>query len=86
MLFFGARANVIAGNNQIVIGSGSTLDGAIYFPASPLLFQANSTLNGCPQIIANRVTLFGGTWTLNGPCTAPGIRPIVASRTVRLTQ
>ena len=86
MLFRGARTNNAGGNpNTLFIGPGSNLQGAIYFPASTVQFQASGTLNGCPQIIANAVQL-GGTWRLDGPCRAPGIRPIVASRDVDLTQ
>jgi hypothetical protein len=85
VIFFGARANSNVANNQIAVGPGSSFDGAIYFPASTVLFRAQGTMSGCPQIIANRVTLFGGVWMINGPCTSSGTRPIVASRSVRLT-
>jgi len=87
MLFRGGRTNVPTNNrnNQFGFGPGSRLRGAIYFPASPILFQANGNLGDCPQIIGRTVTL-SGTWRLDGPCRAPGIRPIVASRDVDLTQ
>lgn len=88
MLFRGAKTNSLAAGqtNQLTFGPGSILQGAIYFPASEIQFQASGSLNGCPQIIGSIVTLTGGAWQLNGPCTAPGVLPIVASRVTNLTQ
>lgn len=85
MLFRGAKTNSGVSNNQIVVGAGSALQGAIYFPASEVFFQTSGFINGCPQIIGRTVSLLG-TWQLAGPCRAPGVRPIVASRSVDLTQ
>lgn len=84
MIFLGARANS-GRTNQLNIGPGSRLDGAIYFPAATVFFQTSGTLTGCVQIIGSVVQL-AGAWTLNGPCSFAGVRPIVASRNVRLTQ
>lgn len=84
MIFLGARTNT-GQSNQFNIGSGSRLDGAIYFPAANVSFQASGSLTGCVQIIGSVVQL-AGAWTLNGPCQFAGVRPIVASRNVRLTQ
>ncbi len=86
MLFRGARANADV-INQIAVGPGSNLQGAIYFPSSNVQFRAAGNVSGCMQIIASTVTLLQGTWQMTGPCTINNyLRPIVASRTVRLTQ
>jgi hypothetical protein len=87
MLFRGARANTLATGviNQIAVGPGSNLRGGIYFPASDVQFQANGNVSTCLQIIGSTVNLIG-TWQVTGPCAAMGLRPIVASREVRLTQ
>jgi len=87
LLFRGARTNTFSfgTNNQIVVGPGSAMQGAIYFPASTVQFQAAGNLTGCPQIIGSALTL-QGTWQLAGPCRFPGVLPIVASRDVNLTQ
>lgn len=86
MLFRGAKVDPLSAEtrNRIVVGPGSDLQGAIYFPASSVQFQASGRFDGCPQIIGRAVVL-QGTWQMNGPCRAPGISHIVAARTTDLT-
>jgi Flp pilus assembly protein TadG len=88
MLFRGARGNTLGAGlgNQITVGPNSNLTGAIYFPASPVQFQANGNVSACLQIIGRAVVL-RGAWQMTGPCAiALPLRPIVASRDVDLTQ
>ena len=89
MLFRGARTNTLPTGvqNEIIVGPGSNLQGAIYFPASDVRFQASGPVSNCLQIIGGAVHLNQGTWQMAGPCDIANLlRPIVASRTVRLTQ
>lgn len=88
MLFMGARSGSSPANNSIAVGPSSVLRGALYFPASPVWFQitGNAGATNCTQIIGRTVTL-SGSWQSSAPCpVSSGVRPIVASRRVRLTQ
>ncbi|WP_414472851.1 TadE/TadG family type IV pilus assembly protein [Microvirga sp. M2] len=87
MLLRGAKTNALDAGfmNQIRVGPGSRLDGAVYFPASDVQFQASGTLGGCMQLIGRNINLWG-TWQLNGPCNTPGLLDIIASRVTNLTR
>lgn len=83
--FFGSRqaSGVV---NRINGSFGSTLQGAIYMPASEVEFTGNSRLNsGCTQVIGNKVT-FTGNSSLRSQCAASGTRQIRTNETVRLVE
>jgi Flp pilus assembly protein TadG len=85
LLFFGSRTNSAA-VNQVNGASGSTFDGAIYFPSSELAYSGNSGVaGGCTQIIGRTVT-FTGNSEVRSDCLAKGARPIVTDMTVRLVE
>jgi hypothetical protein len=60
-LVFGSRS-ATGVSNSISGGSASTLQGAIYLPASSIQFSGNSTASGgCTQIIAQQINLIGNS-------------------------
>lgn len=70
-LVFGSRS-ATGVSNSISGGSASTLQGAIYLPASSIQFSGNSTASGgCTQIIAQQITLIGNS-TLQSSCESAG--------------
>jgi hypothetical protein len=61
ILFFGAR-NATSVTHKVNGTPGTTLQGAIYAPASLVEFAGNSTTsNGCTQVVARLVTLTGNS-------------------------
>ena len=81
IVFFGAR-NATAAQHLINGTAGSTLQGAIYFPASQITFKGNSeTVDGCTQVIGRTVTLSGNS-TLRSSCATSGTRPLTANENV----
>ncbi|MCF3972576.1 pilus assembly protein TadG-related protein [Paracoccus salsus] len=85
ILFFGSRTQT--GLTHKVLGnSGSTTQGAIYFPSSDVRFTGNSnTSNGCTQIIGYTVE-FTGNSTLRSSCLEDNIREIETSVVVALVE
>jgi hypothetical protein len=85
ILFFGSRGG--SGITHEIAGtSESTMRGAVYAPASAVLFTGNSTVsNGCTQIVANTVT-FTGNSTLQSNCTGAGTNEIVVDEIVRVVE
>jgi len=85
ILFFGARDSTVA-THQVNGSSGSTFNGAIYFPSSGVEYsgRAGST-GGCTQIIGETVTFIGNS-EVQSDCQAAGTRPIVTSQSVKLVE
>lgn len=85
ILFFGSRTS--AGTTQTITGnSGSTLQGAVYMPASNITFTgSSSTTNGCTQVIGNTVT-FSGNSSLKSSCTNAGTSTIATNETVQIVE
>ena len=83
--FFGGRSE--SGVVNRLNGSfGSTLQGAIYMPASEVEFTGNSKVNsGCTQVIGHKVT-FTGNSSLRSNCASSGTRRINTNETVRLVE
>lgn len=85
ILFFGAR-DATTVTHQINGTADSTLDGAIYAPASTVSYAGGgSTAGGCTQIVANTVS-FSGSSNLASVCSAAGTRDIVTNQTVTLVE
>jgi hypothetical protein len=76
ILFFGSRDG--AGVSHEITGtSDSTMQGAVYAPASEVEFKGNSTTsNGCTQVIGWEVT-FTGNSSLQSTCDSAGTKDIV---------
>jgi Flp pilus assembly protein TadG len=85
ILFFGSRDQVNV--THLVLGnSGSTSQGAIYFPSSTIRFTGNSnTTNGCTQIIAYKVE-FTGNSILRSSCETHNVRSIETNVMVNLVE
>ena len=85
ILFFGSRTT--AGATQTISGkSGSTLQGAIYMPASNITFTgSSSTTNGCTQVIGSTVT-FSGNSSLGSSCANAGTSMIATNETVEIVE
>lgn len=85
ILFFGSRRS--AGATQQVNGSAaSVLQGAVYAPASQILFNGNSAAtDGCTQIIGATVT-FSGSSALSANCSKAGTRSIETGETVSIVE
>lgn len=85
ILFFGAR-NATSIKHLISGSTGSTLQGALYFPASHIQFRGDSTVaNGCTQVIGRIVTMSGNS-TLRSVCTVSGTAPLKANEGVSLLE
>lgn len=85
ILFFGSR-NATTVTHQINGTADSSLDGAIYFPASTVSYAGGgSTAGGCTQIVANIVS-FSGSSSLASDCSTAGTRDIVTNQTVTLVE
>lgn len=86
LLIFGSRTASLV-QHQMNGAASSTLDGAIYTPASPLDFTGDFTGGGggCTQIVADTV-LFSGNSALAVNCLAAGTRPISVRQEVRLVE
>lgn len=84
ILFFGSRTSTAS---QTITGNTtSTLQGAIYMPASDVTFIGNSTTsNGCTQVVGLTVT-FTGNSTVSADCTTAGTRQIATHRAVQLVE
>lgn len=86
MLFFGARSNSPSADVLINGTSGSTLTGAIYFPAQPIAYQGNMQgTNGCTQVVAKTITWTGNA-TFSTDCTAVGMSNLRVGGGVRLSE
>lgn len=84
ILFFGSRTN--AATQHINGSAASVMQGAIYMPASNLLFNGNSaTTGGCTQVIGRTVT-FSGNSSLGSSCENAGTRRIETNETVALVE
>ena len=85
ILFFGSRTD--AGATQTIKGnSGSTLQGAIYMPASNIALTGNSsTTSGCTQVIGLTVT-FSGNSSLGSSCANAGTSMIATNETVDIVE
>jgi hypothetical protein len=61
MLFFQDR-NITNGNGSTINGAaGSTFNGAIYFPTTPLSYAGTSAVNGFTLIVADTLTFVGNS-------------------------
>ncbi len=85
ILFFGSRAS--GGYIQHVNGSAtSTMQGAVYMPASAVSLNGNSTaVGGCTQVIGLTVT-FTGNSTLGATCDSAGTKGIESNETVAIVE
>lgn len=83
--FFGSRSQ--SGITHRINGaSGSTLQGAVYLPASQVELTGNSRVSsGCTQVIGHHVT-FTGNSTLRAACENSGTRDILTNESVRLVE
>jgi hypothetical protein len=85
LLFFGSRTSTVIAN-QVNGASGSTFDGAIYFPASGVEYAGRSgSTAGCTQIIGKTVT-FTGNSEVTSDCQAKGTRPILTDRSIKIVE
>lgn len=85
ILFFGTRD--AGGVSQVINGtSGSTLQGAIYAPASDIAVKGNSTTSdGCTQVIGSTVTMTGNS-TLRSSCENAGTNTILANEGIKIVE
>lgn len=85
ILFFGARD--AASVRHVISGtSDSTMQGAIYTPASHIEMKGNSAATGgCTQVIGDRVTLTGSS-TLQSSCESAGTSTILAQETIKIVE
>ena len=85
ILFFGERD--ATGVSHVINGdAGTTLQGAIYTPASAIEFKgSSSTSNGCTQVVASEVTLTGDS-TLKSECDSAGTSTILANEGVSIVE
>jgi hypothetical protein len=85
ILFFGSRTT--AGTTQTITGSSdSTLQGAIYMPASNIKFTGNSSnTGGCTQVIGLTVTFIGNS-SLGSSCDNAGTSTIATNQTVDIVE
>ena len=85
LLFYGSRTT--AGATQTINGtSGSTLQGAIYMPASNVTFTGkSSTTIHCTQVIGLTVT-FSGNSSLGSSCADAGTSTIATNETVEIVE
>jgi len=83
--FFGSRS--ATGVTHLMNGtSGSSLQGALYMPASEVEFSGNTKLTtGCTQVIGYKVT-FTGNSDLRSDCTNLGTRQIKTKEVVRVVE
>lgn len=85
ILFFGAR-DATSVSNVINGSSGSTLQGAIYTPASSISFKGDSAATGgCTQVVARLVTMTGNS-TLGSDCSNAGTQTILANEGVSIVE
>ena len=85
LLFFGSRN--ATSTTHIINGTASTtLQGAVYAPASLIEFKGNSsTSGGCTQVIGDRIKLTGNS-SLRSTCDAAGTRKIETNEIVTLVE
>lgn len=85
LLFFGDRDATLE-NHKITGSTGSTLQGALYFPTGDLEYSGSSaTTNGCTQVIANTI-LFSGNSTIRSSCELAGTRDLIIGKSVALAE
>jgi hypothetical protein len=77
MLYIGDRnvPSVSGQYDQIVGGTGSTFDGALYFKTGNLKYAGNSTSNGYTVIVADNITIVGGSTVGNNYSSLVGVNP-----------
>ena len=61
MLFFQDRSITNGHASSISGASGSTFNGAIYFPTTPLSYAGTSAVNGFTLIVADTLTFVGNS-------------------------
>lgn len=85
ILFFGAR-NATAVTNKISGTVETTLQGAVYAPASLIEYTGNSTgSGGCTQVVGRLVTLTGNS-TVKSDCATAGTKTIYANEKVLISE
>jgi hypothetical protein len=84
LLFFGERDSTVE-INQVNGSSGSTFDGAIYFPSSTIEYSGKTSLTGCTQIIGDQI-VFTGNSEVVSECQAAGTRPIVTNQSIAFAE
>jgi hypothetical protein len=67
-----STADANKGNSQLAGGSGVSLNGVVYTPATKVTLQGNPTLGSCTEFIALNFVI-GGTPTLSAPLGTCGI-------------
>ncbi|HUF57615.1 MAG TPA: pilus assembly protein TadG-related protein [Thermohalobaculum sp.] len=86
LLIFGSRSATTA-QHTVTGNAASTLDGAIYTPASHLDFTGDFTddSGGCVQVVTSTVQ-FSGNSSLQVDCAATGTRTVAVREEVRLVE
>ncbi len=80
ILFFQDRSVPLGYSTSKITGaSGSTFDGAIYFPTTYVDYAGNSSSNGYTIIVADEVSIVGSSTLLDNYSSLPGGDPIKAT-------
>jgi hypothetical protein len=84
IVLFGNRTT--ATNQKVNGGAGTTIQGAVYFPAAAVDYSGNSAgTNGCTQLIARTIS-FGGNSSFGSSCGTAGTRAMATSKTVAVVE
>ncbi len=85
ILFFGAR-DATAATNKISGTVGTTLQGAVYAPASLVEYTGNSTTSGgCTQVVGRLVNMTGNS-TVKSDCATAGTKTIYANEKISIME
>jgi Putative Flp pilus-assembly TadE/G-like len=80
ILFFQDRSVPLGSSTSKITGaSGSTFDGAIYFPTTYVDYAGSSSSNGYTIIVADEVSIIGNSTLLDNYSSLPGGDPIKAT-------
>jgi len=82
MAFFQDRSVTDTTANKFNGGANLTIDGAIYFPKSPIQFTGNSSNSGYTFLVADTVDIGGGSTLKNNTSSLPDGSPLRAVATV----
>lgn len=82
ILFYQDRRAVDNGGSNVINGnSGSTLQGAIYFPGQAISFTGNTGMNiNCIKLVGYRLTFTGNSNVSNTCPAGSGVSPILGTR------
>jgi Flp pilus assembly protein TadG len=86
ILFFGSRTGPTV-THQLTGTSASSIQGAVYTPASELTYSGNSGTGseGCIQVIGAKVNMTGNS-SLGSKCEGTGTRPMTTSLSVSIVE